>query len=152
MLSTDFMRFRCRNGTPLGRLVVPEVCRKSATSSAAGGDASADPVSSPPLCEYTIRRLPLCAVSSASSVLMPSFADAMRAGWSPGGKYRHLTVGVFHVESEFVGGVGRIERCGDCAGAGNRQECGDEFVAVHQFNRHRHARPDAVRGQDIGEP
>ena len=40
MLSIDFIKLAWVSGTPLGRFVVPEVCRNSATSSSEGGGGS----------------------------------------------------------------------------------------------------------------
>ena len=58
---------------------------------------------------------------------------------------------IFHVKREFVSGVCGIQRCGDSAGSGYGEECGNEFVSVDEDDRYGDARFDAVRGQDVCE-
>src|SRR5438128_435733 len=71
MFRADAARFRCRSGTCFGRLVVPLVCRSSATSSGAGAPTADGRVA--------IVRPPSCSdLPSAvtSPTLMPSPAAA----------------------------------------------------------------------------
>ena len=74
MLSIDFIKLAWVSGTPLGRLVVPEVCRNSATSSSEGGFGSEDLVQGLPFSSSTSDPLS----RDVSTTVMPSSFAASR--------------------------------------------------------------------------
>ena len=77
MLVSDAIRLACVSGTPLGLLVVPDVCRNSATSSGDGPSTSLLAVSAPPSRDsMTAPR----SSSAADTAGIPSSAAASRPG------------------------------------------------------------------------
>jgi len=84
MFEADAVKLRCVSGTPFGRLVVPLVCKKSATSSSLAGSVA--PYGEGPGAALLCKRSPS---NHTSSTGMRSAAAAARAaGARPGIKRR----------------------------------------------------------------
>src|SRR2546423_1487961 len=107
MFSTDAARLRWRSGTRFGRLVVPLVCRTSATSSGPGM------VAVRPCCrgDWLVR----ATVPSASSAISISKASLRRARAPPGAAH-----GADHPPRPAWGGRQRGRRGGDGRRGGRR--------------------------------
>ena len=133
ILSAEVATLCCDSGTIFGREVVPEVCRISAMSSGLAKPGRA----AEPCCPPESVKPPALAFASGVSVrtAMPEF---LRRVDGRGGAARfddeRLGAEIAHVEFEFVGAIGGVERRGDGARC-DRDKSGRHFRAVRQDDR-----------------
>ena len=131
MLRIDAIRLACVSGTPLGRLVVPLVCRNRAMSSGRGGSGIARPAAGSP--SPSRRTRPLRRRGGGPD-RQAERAGHVADGCAPGGAMTRAAPDVFEVEAELLGLVRRVERRRDQAGRRHGQERRQVFQAVGQHD------------------
>ena len=137
----------CVRGTSLGRDVVPDVCRRSATSAGSGETASAARSSRPPRLKTPAGQ----AGSTRSSMTVDSTFLGDRAGGRVERRSDHQRLGADVVERkrELAFAVGRVQRR-DGSGLRDREECGRRLGPVVDYECDPASRSEPVGPQRPG--